>query len=115
MSALAYAVAAWLFVAGVLGIIISRHALHMIGCLVVTQASTYVLLVAIGYRAHGEPPIVPTGEHHLRAAVDPVVQAMALTDIVVGVAVISLLVGLAMKAYQRFGTMDPERFRSMSG
>ncbi|MGH2875462.1 MAG: NADH-quinone oxidoreductase subunit K, partial [Solirubrobacteraceae bacterium] len=48
MSFLPYAVAAWLMLIGLYGVVSSRNLVHLIMCLSVVQASTYVLLLAIG-------------------------------------------------------------------
>ncbi|HWG46823.1 MAG TPA: cation:proton antiporter subunit C [Gemmataceae bacterium] len=114
MNFLPYVVAAWLFVVGLYGIITSRHLIHLIVCLAVVQSSTYVLLLSIGYRTGAGAPIfanVPPGT----PAVDPVVQALALTDIVVGATVTALLLALAVQVHKRRGTLDPNRLRSMRG
>ncbi|MBV8205692.1 MAG: NADH-quinone oxidoreductase subunit K, partial [Acidobacteria bacterium] len=52
-----YAVAAWLFCAGLYGVATSRNFVHMIICLAVLQSSTYVLLLTIGYSTGGVAPI----------------------------------------------------------
>ena len=57
MNALPWAVAAWLLGVGLYGIVTSRHFVHLIGCLSVVQASTYVLLLAAGFRWHAIAPI----------------------------------------------------------
>ena len=43
---LPYAVAAWLFGAGLYGIATSRNFIHLVGCLGVCQSATYVLLIS---------------------------------------------------------------------
>jgi multicomponent Na+:H+ antiporter subunit C len=48
-------------------------------------------------------------------AVDPVVQALVLTDIVVEVTVTALLLALAIQAHKRFGTLDPDELRVLRG
>ena len=53
MRMLPFAVAAWLFVVGLYGIVTSRHLVHAIQCLVVVQTSTYLLLLGVGYRIGG--------------------------------------------------------------
>ncbi|HEY7782160.1 MAG TPA: cation:proton antiporter subunit C [Ktedonobacterales bacterium] len=114
MSPLPYAVAVWLFLVGLYGIITSRNLIHLIICLAVVQSSTYVLLLAIGYRAGGAAPIfadIPLGT----PAVDPVVQALTLTDVVVEATVTALLLALAVQAHKRFGTLDPDELRSLRG
>jgi multicomponent Na+:H+ antiporter subunit C len=109
---LAYAVAAWLLIVGIHGIVTSRHLVHLIVCLVVVQSSTYVLLLAIGYRTGAVPPVFvsvpPT-----TPAVDPVVQAMTLTDVVVEATATAMLLAFALQAHKRFGTLDPRELRSM--
>jgi len=108
----AYVVAAWLLVCGLYGIITSRHLVHLILSLVVVQSSTYVLLLAVGYRNGAAPPIFASVPFNT-AAVDPVVQAMTLTDVVVEATVTALLLAFAVQAHKRFGTLDPHRLRDM--
>jgi len=114
MTYLPYFVAAWLLIIGLYGIITSRHLVHLIMCLVVVQTSTYVLLLAIGFRYGATAPVfadVPVGT----PAVDPVVQALMLTDIVVEATVVALLLALAIKAHERTGSADPENLGLMRG
>src|SRR5919198_1717654 len=108
---LPYLLAAWLFRVGLYGIVPSRNLIHAVTCLAVVQSSTYVLLLAIGYRRGGTAPIfldVPVGTR----AVDPVVGALTLTDIVVGATVTALLLALAVQTHKRRGTLDPDELRS---
>jgi len=114
MAFLPYAVAAWLFLIGLYGVITSRHLVHLTVCLAVVQSSTYVLLLSIGYRRGAGAPIfadVPPGT----PAVDPVVQALALTDIVVAATVMALLLALTAQVHKRRGSLDPKHLRPMRG
>ncbi len=114
MSFLAYAVAAWLLLIGLYGVVSSRNLLHLILCLSVVQASTYVLLLAIGYRAGAKAPVfadIPLAT----PVVDPVVQSLTLTDVVVEATVTALLLALSLQAYKRFGTLDPDEIVSLTG
>ena len=107
MSFLPYAVAAWLFMIGLYGIVTSRNFIHLIICLSIVQSSSYVLLLAIGYRTGATAPVfadIPLGT----AAVDPVVQALILTDIVIEVTLVALLLALAVQVHERAGTLDPD-------
>jgi multicomponent Na+:H+ antiporter subunit C len=111
---LPYVVSAWLFVVGLYGIITTRNLIHMILCLSVVQSSTYVLLLAIGYRTGATAPVfndVPPGT----PAVDPLVQALVLTDIVVGATVTALLLALAVQAHKHSGTLDPSGVETLRG
>ena len=110
MTMLPWLVAAWLLGAGIYGIVTSRNYVHLIGCLSVVQSATYVILLCVGYRWNAGPPIFyshPPGT----PAVDPVVQALVLTDIVIGATVSALLLALAVQLHKKKGTLDPEALR----
>jgi multicomponent Na+:H+ antiporter subunit C len=110
MSFLPYAVAAWIVVIGRYGVVTSRTLIHLVLCLSIMQSASYLVLLSIGYKSHAVAPIfdtVPVGTR----AVDPVVQALTLTDVVVGVTVTALLLALAVQAHKRYGTLDPEELR----
>jgi multicomponent Na+:H+ antiporter subunit C len=114
MSFLPYLVAAWVCVVGLYGIVTSRNLIHLALCLTVMQSSTYLLLLAVGYVKHGGPPIFK-GVKLGTTAVDPVVQSLALTDIVVSVTVLALILALALDVQKQAGTDDPDEIREMSG
>ena len=112
MNLLPWLVAAWLLGIGLYGIVTSRHYVHLIGCLSVVQAATYVLLLAAGFRWGAGPPIFYTHPPGT-PAVDPVVQALVLTDIVIGATVTALLLAMALQLHKRRDTLDPEKLRPM--
>jgi multicomponent Na+:H+ antiporter subunit C len=107
-----YLVAAWLLGCGLYGVITSRNYIHLTICLTVVQASTYVLLLAVGYVNGGKAPIL-AGISERSVVVDPVVQALTLTDIVVEATVVALLLALIVQANKRYGTIDPDRTTRM--
>jgi multicomponent Na+:H+ antiporter subunit C len=114
MAFLPYAIAAWLVLVGLYGIVTSRNLIHLVICLSVVQSGTYVLLLGIGYRTGGRAPIFadqPLGT----LTVDPVVQALTLVDVVVEATVIALMLALTVQAHKRFGTIDPEELRPLKG
>ena len=89
MSLLPYLLAAWLFVIGLYGVVTSRHLVHLVICLSVMQSSTYVLLLALGYRNGKKAPIFTSGVPVKVGAVDPVV----------------------IEIWKRAGTVDPDALR----
>ncbi|MGH8988393.1 MAG: sodium:proton antiporter [Acidimicrobiales bacterium] len=112
MSVFPYLVVAWIAACGLYGIVTSRHLIHQIISLIVLQSSTYVLFLSIGFRTGGVAPYfsdIPRGT----LTVDPVVQALALTDVVVEAAVTALLLAFAIQAHKRFGTVDPQELRQL--
>ncbi len=114
MSYLPWLVVVWLLASGLWGIVTSRNLIHLIVCLSVMQSSTYVLLLSVGYVAKAHAPIFsdsPPGT----PAVDPVVQALTLTDVVVGATVMAMLLALAVQVHKHKGTLDPRALRPMRG
>ncbi len=112
MTLLPYLVAGWLFLAGCYGLVTSRNLVHAVGCLTIAQSSTYVLLLAVGYRSGATAPVfgdLPVGA----PVVDPVVQALTLTDIVVSATVTALLLALTLQIHKRHGTVDPDELRAL--
>ncbi len=114
MTWLAYGVAAWICLVGLAGVATSKNLIHLAVCLTVTQSSTYVLLLSIGYVKHGHAPIF-IGTKPGSRAVDPVVQALTLTDVVVSVAVLALILALALDAHRLAGTVDPDKLADFKG
>lgn len=114
MSFLPFAVGAWLFVVGLYGVVTSRHLVHLAVCLTVVQSSTYVILLSVGYVRHGSAPVY-ADLPPVATAVDPVVHALTMVDIVVESTVTALVLALAVQSKKRFGSVDPEQIRSLRG
>jgi multicomponent Na+:H+ antiporter subunit C len=114
MQVFPFVVVAWILGVGLYGVVTSRHLVHQIICLIVVQSSTYVLLLGVGYVTGAVSPYFFDVPDHT-TAVDPVVQACALTDVVVEAAVTALLLSFAIQAYKRFGTLDPQELAALKG
>jgi multicomponent Na+:H+ antiporter subunit C len=114
MQFLPFVVVAWILAVGLYGIVTSRHLVHLIICLIIVQSSTYVLLLGVGYKTGAVAPYFFDIPRHT-PAVDPVVQALALTDVVVEAAVTALLLAFAVQAHKRFGTLDPQELVQLKG
>jgi multicomponent Na+:H+ antiporter subunit C len=114
MSILPFVSAGWICAVGIYGAITSRNLIHLALCLTVVQSSTYVLLLAIGYVKGGGAPIFK-GIKLGTTSVDPVVQALTLTDIVVSVTVVALILALAVDAHKQSDTVDPDELRDFEG
>lgn len=112
MSFLPFAVAAWLFLIGLYGIVSSQNLIRTILSLTIVQAATYLVLLGIGYSRGGHAPIfadIP----QVTKTVDPVVQVMVLTDVVIEATVTAMLLALAVQAHKRFGSLDPHELRAL--
>ena len=111
----AFAVSGWLFLIGLYGIVTSKHLLHLCLCLTVVQASTYVLLTAIGFRTLGADPVFTDGISPNQPVVDPVIQALMLTDVVVEATVVALLLAITVQINKKMGNTNPDDVDLMHG
>ena len=111
---LPYLVAAWLAIIGLYGMATSRNLIHLVMCFSVFQSSVWVLLLTVGYQRQATAPIFD--DVPLQATtVDPVMQALTITDIVVGAAVMAILLAIAVQVHKRFGSLDPSKLKSIKG
>ena len=115
MSQYAYGVAAWLLLVGAFGVVRSRNLVHAVVCLSVAQSGTYLLLLGVGFQRGVPAPVFGATAKPTRKVVDPVVQAMTLTDIVVAATVTALLLALTIQLAKRQGTVNPDELSALEG
>jgi multicomponent Na+:H+ antiporter subunit C len=112
MSFLPFAAAGWLFVIGLWGVVSSQHLVRTVLSLAVVQSSTYLVFLGVGYRTAAKAPIVADIPANSRL-VDPVVQVLVLTDVVIEATITALLLALVVQAHKRFGSVDPAELRAL--
>jgi multicomponent Na+:H+ antiporter subunit C len=103
---------------GVYALVAKKNLVRIIIGIAILEYAVNLLLVLVGYRARGTPPILPRGYDaaHLAArAVDPLPQAMVLTSIVIGLSITALAVAMAVRLYDKYGTFDMNDIRSLRG
>lgn len=116
MKGLIYFVAFFLLIIGAFGIVRSKDLVHAVVCLSVAQAGTYVLLLAVGYQHHASPPVFGSpASRPTHDVVDPLVQAMALTDIVVSATVTALLLAISIQIAKHHHSVDPDELNAVEG
>jgi multicomponent Na+:H+ antiporter subunit C len=93
-------------------VVSSRNLVRTVLSLTVVQSSTYLLLLAVGYRSGGKAPIIADIPAVSRL-VDPTVQVLVLTDVVIEATVTALLLALVVQAHKRFGSLDPADLRPL--
>ena len=69
----------------------------------------------IGYRPGLPAPVFTDGVYPGSPAVDPVIQALMLTDVVVEATVVALLLAITVRIHRRTGTADPNQVDLMRG
>lgn len=114
MRMLFFCAAGWLLLIGCLGMVRSHNLIHTVISLVVCQSSTYLVLLGVGYRSQATSPVFTDISPGVKV-VDPVVEAMTLTDIVVSATIIALFLALAVQVHKREGTIDPDELQGLKG
>ena len=103
-----------LFCIGLYCILRKRNLIKIIIGLGIIEYAVNLFFVLIGYRMHGRAPILAKDEEILNI-VDPLPQALVLTAIVIGLAVTALLVAIAIRLYEKYGTFDITKIRRLKG
>lgn len=103
-----------LFCIGLYCILVKRNLIKIIIGIGIAEYAVNLLFILIAYRFQGRAPILAQDQQVLDM-VDPLPHALVLTAIVIGLAVTALLVSLAVRIYQRYGTFDISKVRRLRG
>ncbi|MFH1415276.1 MAG: cation:proton antiporter subunit C [Elusimicrobiota bacterium] len=104
-----YSLCMVLFSVGLYGVVTKKNVVKIILSLIIMENALNLFILLIGYKAAGMAPIVIRGmdiKEFAATAVDPLPQAMVLTSIVIGLSIVALMVAVAIRIYERFGTFD---------
>ena len=125
MGTLIYLLTFALLVVGLYAVVAKKNLIRIIVGVLILDYAVNLLLVLIGYRAPagaaatiGQAPILADGQtadQLARTAVDPLPQAMILTSIVIGLGLTALMVALAVRLYEKYGTFDITKIRRLRG
>ena len=103
-----------LFCVGLYGVLRKRNIIKIIIGFAIMGYSVNLFFVLLGYRFHGRAPIDAYDQNILNM-VDPIPQAVVLTSIVIGLAVMALLIGISIRIYERYGTFDITKIKKLKG
>lgn len=117
-----YVVAAVVFSLGVYTILTRRNLLKIVMGLSLMESAGYVLLISMAYRRGSTAPVLlkpPPGETERSLAhgnvADPVLQNIALTAVVIGVAVTAVLLTTVVRVAQHYRSLDADDVRGLRG
>jgi multicomponent Na+:H+ antiporter subunit C len=111
-----YVLCLLLFGLGVYCVLAKRNVVKIIVGLVICETAVNLFFVLVAYKAGGVPPIFEEAAPVAAAAmVDPLPHALVLTAIVIGLATTALLVALAMRLHEKYGTFDIAEMRELRG
>ncbi|MCX5696683.1 MAG: sodium:proton antiporter [Candidatus Omnitrophica bacterium] len=103
-----------LFCVGLYSILRKRNIIKIIIGLGIIEYAVNLFFILIGYRMHGRAPIF-SGDQAVLNMVDPLPQAIVMTTIVIGLAITTLAVSLAIRIYEKYGTFDITKIRKLRG
>ena len=118
MGTAIYLLAFSVLLVGLYAVVAKKNVIKVIVGVCVLDYAVNLLLVLVGYRSGGKAPILTPGEpvaEFAAGAVDPLPQAMVLTSIVIGLGVTALMIAMALRLYEKFGTFDLNDIRRLRG
>ncbi|MDD4182255.1 MAG: sodium:proton antiporter [Candidatus Omnitrophica bacterium] len=103
-----------LFCVGLYAILRKRNIIKMIIGIVICEYAINLFLILFGYKMNGRSPLY-SPDQQILDMVDPLPQAMAMTAIVISLATTALLVGIAIRIYEKYGTFDITKINKLKG
>lgn len=111
---IAYFLCLILFCVGLYCILRKRNIIKIIVGIIIAEYAVNLFFILVAYKVGGRSPIFSPDEA-ITNMVDPLPQALVLTTIVIGLATTALLVGIAMRIYEKYGTFDITKIRELRG
>jgi multicomponent Na+:H+ antiporter subunit C len=103
---------------GLYGVCCKKNIVKIIQGIIIMEYSLNLFIVLLGYRKNGIPPIIDkTTDLKIFAArsVDPLPQAIVFVSILIGLGLLVLMVALAIRLYERYGTFDITEMKKLKG
>jgi len=102
-----------LILIGLYAVVFKRNLIKIVIGITLIESGVNLFLITLGYRMNSIAPIytgspAPTGIMAL-----PVPQALTLTSIVIGVAVLALMLSLVVHIYRHYGTLNVNKIRRL--
>lgn len=110
----AYMLCLALFSIGLYCVLRKRNIIKIIIGIGIMEYAVNLFFVLIGYVKEGNSPIF-VRDQVITKMVDPLPQVMVLTAIVIGLALTLLLVAMAIRIYEKYGTFDITKINKLKG
>lgn len=98
---------------GLLVVLTKHNLIKVIVGLSILDTGINLFLISVGYLRNGTAPIFSKPGLTGNGMVDPVPQALVLTAIVIGVAVLALALGIAVRLYREYGVLDLRKIKEL--
>ena len=92
-------------------ILVKHNLIKVIIGLGILDTGVNLFLISVGYITKGTAPIFSKAGIDPERMVDPIPQALVLTAIVIGVAVLALALSLAIRLYKHYGTLNLRKIK----
>ncbi|UCD12898.1 MAG: cation:proton antiporter subunit C [Thermoplasmatales archaeon] len=106
-----YIAVAALVLIGLYALVFKRNLIKLVIGVVLIESGVNLFLIILGYREESIAPIYTSSPGGVMSF--PVPQALTLTSIVIGVAVIALMLSLVIHIYRHYGTLDVRKVRRL--
>jgi multicomponent Na+:H+ antiporter subunit C len=106
-----YIAVACLIIIGLYALVFKRNLIKMIIGITLIESGVNLFLITLGYRKGSVAPIYTSSPGGVMAL--PIPQALTLTSIVIGVAVLALMLSLVIQIYRHYGTLDVRKVRRL--
>jgi len=102
-----------LILIGLYAIIFKRNLIKIVIGVTLIESGVNLFLITLGYRTGSVAPIYTSKPQGANIMALPVPQALTLTSIVIGVAVLALMLSLVIFIYRHYGTLDVKKVRRL--
>ena len=103
-----------IFCLGIYCVVRKRNVIKVIIGVLILEYAVNLFFILVAYRMGGRAPIFSENEE-IVSMVDPLPHALVLTSIVIGLATTALLVAIAMRLYEKYGTFDITEIKELKG
>jgi multicomponent Na+:H+ antiporter subunit C len=100
-----------LILVGLYALIFKRNLIKMVIGITLIEGGVNLFLITLGFREDSTAPIYTTSPGGIMSL--PVPQALTLTSIVIGVAVLALMLSLVIQIYRHYKTLDANEIRRL--
>jgi len=103
-----------LFCTGLYCVLRKRNIIKIIIGIMISEYAVNLFFILTAYRLEGRSPIF-SPDADITNMVDPLPQALVHITIMIGLATIMVLVAIAMRIYEKYGTFDITKIRELRG
>jgi len=95
-----------LILIGLYAVLFRRNLIKIVIGVTLIESGVNLFLITLGYRKDSVAPIYTSNPNVNQAMALPVPQALTLTSIVIGVAVLALMLSFIIHIYRHYNTLD---------